>query len=61
MTEFFMKNPLILQPSASLTEYTLVDDLPSNLKGALPTAKEVECDLHQPQEVKNRNSKGNCL
>lgn len=33
-----------------VSEYTLVETLPDNLKGALPTAEEIELDLQQLQE-----------
>lgn len=32
-----------------VSEYTLVETLPDNLKGALPTVAEIESDLHQLQ------------
>jgi len=33
-----------------VSEYTLVEALPDNLKGALPTAEEIESDLQQLQQ-----------
>ena len=33
-----------------VSEYTLVETLPDNLKGALPTVEEIEQDLQQLQE-----------
>ena len=33
-----------------VSEYTLVENLPDNLKGALPTVEEIEQDLQQLQE-----------
>jgi len=35
-----------------VSEYTLVEALPDNLKGALPTVEEIENDLQQLQEVR---------
>jgi len=39
-----------------VSEYTLVETLPDNLKGALPTVEEIENDLQQLQEVGDGNS-----
>lgn len=36
-----------------VSEYTLVEALPDNLKGALPTVEEIENDLQQLKEVKD--------
>jgi len=36
----------------SVSEYSLVETLPDNLKGALPTVEEIENDLQQLQERK---------
>ena len=36
-----------------VSEYTLVETLPDNLKGALPTVEEIELDLQQLQEGKS--------
>jgi predicted nuclease of restriction endonuclease-like (RecB) superfamily len=36
-----------------VSEYTLVEALPDNLKGALPTVEEIEHDLQQLKEVKD--------
>lgn len=33
-----------------VSEYTFVETLPDNLKGALPTVEEIEQDLQQLQE-----------
>ena len=33
-----------------VSEYTLIENLPENLKGALPTVEEIEQDLQQLQE-----------
>jgi len=33
----------------SVSEYSLVETLPDNLKGALPTVEEIENDLQQLQ------------
>jgi hypothetical protein len=33
-----------------VSEYTLVESLPDNLKGALPTVEEIESDLQQKQQ-----------
>lgn len=33
-----------------VSEYTLVEALPDNLKGALPTVEEIESDLQQLQQ-----------
>ena len=41
-----------------VSEYTLVEALPDNLKGALPTVEEIENDLQQLQEVEDGNSNG---
>jgi predicted nuclease of restriction endonuclease-like (RecB) superfamily len=41
-----------------VSEYTLVETLPDNLKGALPTVEEIEADLQQLQEVEDGNSIG---
>jgi len=41
-----------------VSEYTLVEALPDNLKGALPTVEEIENDLQQMQEVEDGNSNG---
>ncbi|MBK7952882.1 MAG: DUF1016 family protein [Candidatus Accumulibacter sp.] len=41
-----------------VSEYTLVEALPDNLKGALPTVEEIENDLQQLQEVDDGNSNG---
>lgn len=41
-----------------VSEYTLVEALPDNLKGALPTVEEIENDLQQLKEVKDSNSNG---
>ncbi|MBK9573069.1 MAG: DUF1016 family protein [Rhodoferax sp.] len=41
-----------------VSEYTLVETLPDNLKGALPTVEEIENDLQQLQEVEDGNSNG---
>ena len=35
-----------------VSEYTLVEALPDNLKGALPTVEEIESDLQQLQQTK---------
>jgi predicted nuclease of restriction endonuclease-like (RecB) superfamily len=43
-----------------VSEYTLVEALPENLKGALPTVEEIENDLQQLQEVDARKSSGGC-
>jgi predicted nuclease of restriction endonuclease-like (RecB) superfamily len=39
-----------------VSEYTLVEALPDNLKGALPTVEEIENDLQKMQEVEDGNS-----
>ena len=39
-----------------VSEYTLVEALPDNLKGALPTVEEIENDLQQLQEVEDGKS-----
>jgi predicted nuclease of restriction endonuclease-like (RecB) superfamily len=36
-----------------VSEYTLVETLPDNLKGALPTVEEIELDLQQLQDGKS--------
>jgi predicted nuclease of restriction endonuclease-like (RecB) superfamily len=41
-----------------VSEYTLVETLPDNLKGAMPTVEEIENDLQQLQEVDDGNSNG---
>jgi predicted nuclease of restriction endonuclease-like (RecB) superfamily len=41
-----------------VSEYTLVETLPDNLKGAMPTVEEIENDLQQLQEVVDGNSNG---
>ena len=41
-----------------VSEYILVEALPDNLKGALPTVEEIENDLQQLQEMKDGNSNG---
>ena len=41
-----------------VSEYTLFEALPDNLKGALPTVEEIENDLQQLQELKYGNSNG---
>lgn len=33
-----------------VSEYTLVETLPDNLRGAMPTVEEIECDLQQLQQ-----------
>lgn len=42
-----------------VSEYTLVETLPDNLKGAMPTVEEIENDLQQLQELENGGSPGN--
>lgn len=39
-----------------VSEYTLVEALPDNLKGVLPTVEEIENDLQKMQEVEDGNS-----
>lgn len=39
-----------LNKPMGVSEYTLVETLPDNLKGALPTVEEIEQDLQQLQE-----------
>ena len=39
-----------------VSEYTLVEALPDNLKGSLPTVEEIENDLQQLQELENGDS-----
>jgi predicted nuclease of restriction endonuclease-like (RecB) superfamily len=41
-----------------VSEYTLVEALPDNLKGALPTVEEIENDLQQLQTVEDRHGNG---
>lgn len=41
-----------------VSEYTLVEALPDNLKGAMPTVEEIENDLQQLQELDGGNSNG---
>ena len=41
-----------------VSEYTLVEALPYNLKGALPAVEEIENDLQLLQEVDDGNSNG---
>ena len=41
-----------------VSEYTLVEALPDNLKGALPTVEEIEIDLQQLQEGEGGNRNG---
>ena len=41
-----------------VSEYTLVETLPDNLKGALPTVEEIESDLQQLQDVGSDNGNG---
>ncbi len=41
-----------------VSEYTLVESLPDNLKGALPTVEEIENDLQQLQEVESDHGNG---
>ncbi len=41
-----------------VSEYTLVEALPDNLKGALPTVEEIESDLQQLQDVGSDNGNG---
>ena len=41
-----------------VSEYTLVEALPDNLKGALPTVEEIENDLQLLQEVDDGSSNG---
>lgn len=41
-----------------VSEYTLVEALPDNLKGAMPTVEEIENDLQQLQDVDDGDSKG---
>jgi predicted nuclease of restriction endonuclease-like (RecB) superfamily len=41
-----------------VSEYNLVEALPDNLKGALPTVEEIENDLLQLQEAERRNDNG---
>jgi predicted nuclease of restriction endonuclease-like (RecB) superfamily len=41
-----------------VSEYTLVEALPDNLKGAMPTVEEIEHDLQQLQELDGGNSNG---
>jgi predicted nuclease of restriction endonuclease-like (RecB) superfamily len=41
-----------------VSEYSLVETLPDNLKGALPTVEEIENDLQQLQAAKDRNGNG---
>lgn len=33
-----------------VSEYTLLERLPFNLKGAIPTVEDIECDLQQLQQ-----------
>ena len=39
----------------SVSEYRLVETLPDNLKGALPTVEEIESDLQQLQQQAGSN------
>ena len=39
-----------LNKPMGVSEYTLIENLPENLKGALPTVEEIEQDLQQLQE-----------
>ena len=39
-----------------VSEYTLVEALPDNLKSSLPTVEEIENDLQQFQELENGGS-----
>lgn len=41
-----------------VSEYTLVETLPDNLKGAMPTVEEIEQDLQLLQEVDDGNKSG---
>jgi predicted nuclease of restriction endonuclease-like (RecB) superfamily len=41
-----------------VSEYTLVEALPDNLKGALPTVEEIENDLQQMQDVDGDMTRG---
>ena len=41
-----------------VSEYTLVEALPENLKGALPTVQEIEFDLLQMQQQEMDNANG---
>lgn len=45
-----------MNKSMGVSEYTLVEVLPDNLKGALPTVEEIENDLQKMQEVEDGNS-----
>ena len=36
-----------------VSEYTLVEALPDNLKGSLPTVEEIESDLQQLQQLRD--------
>ncbi len=40
-----------LNKPMGVSEYTLVEALPDNLKGALPTVEDIENDLKQMREV----------
>lgn len=42
-----------------VSEYTLVEALPDNLKGALPTVEEIEIDFQQLQQVEGGNGDDN--
>jgi hypothetical protein len=41
-----------------VSEYTLVEALPDNLKGALPTVEEIENDLQKMRDVEGGNRQG---
>jgi hypothetical protein len=41
-----------------VSEYTLVEALPDNLKGAMPTVEEIENDLQQLQESERGQDNG---
>lgn len=43
-----------MNKSMGVSEYTLVETLPDNLKGALPTVEEIEQDLQQLEEEMRR-------